>query len=401
MLKGKKIILGITGSIAAYKAAYLVRLLVKEGAEVKVVMTPYAKEFITPLTLSALSGHPVANDMFDRQTGEWTSHVDLGLWADLFLIAPATANTIAKLAHGHADNLLCTIYLSARCPVMIAPAMDLDMFNHPATQKNIQVLEDRGHILLDTGTGELASGLTGKGRLEEPETIVKELAKFFKKKSPKTPLKGKKILVSAGPTHESLDAVRYIGNHSSGKMGLAIVNALIENGAEVHLVLGPVHEVPAENELLTLYRVTSADEMYHTCMKLFPEMNGAIMAAAVGDFTPEQTKPGKVKRGKDDWTLRLKPTQDIAAGLGRQKKPGQWLVGFALETSQPEVHAMEKLRKKNLDLAVLNSLKDKGAGFGYDTNKISLIYPDGKIKRFLLKPKAEVARDIIANLPVG
>jgi len=398
MLKGKKIILGVTGSIAAYKAAFLVRLLVKEGAEVKVIMTPYAREFITPLTLSTLSGNPVVSDMFDRESGEWTSHVDLGLWADLFLIAPATANTIAKLAQGQADNLLCAVYLSARCPVIVAPAMDLDMYQHPATQKNLRQLEDHGAVIMDTGTGELASGLMGKGRLEEPETIIKELKAFLKKKSKSLPLKGQRILLSAGPTFENLDPVRFIGNYSSGKMGMAIARSLIENGAEVHLVLGPVNLEPPEGNI-TVYPVTSASEMYEQCIRIFPAMNGAIMAAAVSDFTPEHREDHKVKRGNDDWQIRLKPTRDISAALGQLKKPRQWLVGFALETNEPEKNAAEKIKKKNLDLVVLNSLKEAGSGFGYDTNKVTLIYPDGKKKRFELKSKKEVARDIVANLP--
>jgi len=398
MLKGKKIILGITGSIAAYKAAILVRLLVKEGAEVKVVMTPYAKEFITPLTLSTLSGQRVASDMFDRESGEWTSHVELGLWADLFLIAPATANTISKLAHGQADNLLCTIYLSARCPVIVAPAMDLDMYRHPATQENLKILESRGTVIMEAATGELASGLTGQGRLEEPELIIKELKTFFKKKSRSQPLKDQKILVSAGPTREALDPVRFIGNHSSGKMGMGIVEALLEAGAEVHLVLGPVDIEPPEGHV-KVYPVTSAEEMHEQCMAIFPKMRGAIMAAAVSDFTPEVKESDKMKRGPNDWTLQLKPTKDIAAALGRLKQPGQWLVGFALETRKPVEHAREKLKKKNLDLVVLNSLKDPGAGFGYDTNKISLVYPDGTLQKFDLKSKLEVARDIVAHLP--
>ncbi len=397
MLKGKKIILGITGSIAAYKAAYLVRLLVKSGAGVKVIMTPFAKEFITPLTLSTLSGNPVLVDMFEQKSGDWTSHVDLGLWADLLLIAPATANTLSKMASGRADNLLLAVYLSARCPVMVAPAMDLDMFQHPATQKNLKTLESFGNLILDTGTGELASGLTGKGRLEEPGAIVKKVSEVLNEKSKKKnqarPLKNKKVLVTAGPTYEIIDPVRFIGNFSSGKMGLALVEALTRMGAEVHLVLGPVAGQTVQGNA-RVYNVISAREMYETCIRIFPEMDGAIMTAAVSDFTPLKRESQKTKRTGGSLSVELKPTKDIAAALGQMKTTKQWLVGFALETRDELENARKKLKSKNLDLIVLNSLNDPGAGFGYDTNKITIVSKEGSVNRYPLKSKSEVAQDI-------
>ncbi len=397
MLKGKKIILGITGSIAAYKAAYLVRLLIKSGAGVKVIMTPFAKEFITPLTLSTLSGNPVLVDMFEQKSGDWTSHVDLGLWADLLLIAPATANTLSKMASGRADNLLLAVYLSARCPVMVAPAMDLDMFQHPATQKNLKTLESFGNLILDTGTGELASGLTGKGRLEEPGAIVKKVSEVLNEKSKKKnqarPLKNKKVLVTAGPTYEIIDPVRFIGNFSSGKMGLALVEALTRMGAEVHLVLGPVAGQTVQGNA-RVYNVISAREMYETCIRIFPEMDGAIMTAAVSDFTPLKRESQKTKRTGGSLSVELKPTKDIAAALGQMKTTKQWLVGFALETRDELENARKKLKSKNLDLIVLNSLNDPGAGFGYDTNKITIVSKEGSVNRYPLKSKSEVAQDI-------
>ncbi len=398
MLKGKHIILGITGSIAAYKAAFLVRLLVKEGASVKIIMTPFATGFITPLTMSALSGNPVMTEMFSKDSGEWTSHVDLGIWADLFLVAPATANTIAKMAGGVADNLLLTTYLSARCPVMVVPAMDMDMYKHPSTQDNIQTLEERGSTIVDAGTGELASGLSGKGRMEEPEEIVKQINSLFKKKTKKISLlSNQKVLVTAGPTYEAIDPVRYIGNHSSGKMGIKIAEKLADAGAEVHLVLGPVSEF-IDRDMMQVYDVVSASEMSDKCTELFPAMNGVVLAAAVADFTPLKPEKEKLKRSGDDLQISLRPTNDIAASLGRSRSIKQWLVGFALETENELPNAAKKLEKKNLDLIVLNSLKDKGAGFGVDTNKVRIIDRNGKISDFGLKTKDEVAKDIVNSI---
>lgn len=397
MLKGKKIILGITGSIAAYKAAFLVRLLVKEGADVRVIMTPIAKEFISPLTLSTLSGHPVSVELFSKDTGEWTNHVDLGLWADLMLIAPASANTMAKMASGIADNLLLTVYLSARCKVIIVPAMDMDMFKHPSTQNNLKTLEGYGNIIIDAATGELASGLSGKGRMEEPENIIREISGFFKKKNKTLPFAGQKVLITAGPTYEAIDPVRFIGNHSSGKMGIQLAEAFAERGAEVHLVLGPV-SLEIHRREVKVYKVVSAYEMNRICTELFPSMNGAVLAAAVSDFTPEHPEQDKIKRGKDDLQIQLKPTNDIAAELGRAKSRSQWLVGFALETRNEVDNARKKLVKKNLDLIVLNSLRDKGAGFGYDTNRVSILDRKGNKEDFELKDKAEVAIDIVKSI---
>lgn len=395
MLKGKKIILGITGSIAAYKAAFLVRLLVKNGAEVKVIMTPTAVEFIAPLTLSTLSGHPVLMDLFEKKSGEWTNHVDLGLWADLMLIAPVTANTIGKMASGTADNLLLTVYLSARCPVMIAPAMDMDMFLHPSTQRNLEILKEFGNTIIDASVGELASGLSGKGRMEEPELILEKIIEIFNQNEKSLSLKGKKVLVTAGPTFEAIDPVRFIGNYSTGKMGIALVDSLAARGAEVHLVAGPITVQPGSASGIKQYNVTSAEEMYLKSVELFPEMDGAILSAAVSDFTPVKLTDKKIKSKEEDLFIQLKPTKDIAAKLGQLKSGKQWLVGFALETHDEVQNARGKLKKKNLDLIVLNSLKDPGAGFGVDTNKISIIDTQGKIESFDLKSKAEVADDIV------
>ncbi len=397
MLKGKKIILGITGSIAAYKAAFLVRLLVQNKAEVKVIMTATAEEFISPLTLSTLSGNPVLSGLFERKSGEWTNHVDLGLWADLMLVAPATANTIAKMAYGQADNLLLTVFLSARCPVIIAPAMDMDMFLHPATQRNVKTLQDMGVSIIDAATGQLASGLSGKGRLEEPSVIMEKLIDFFTLRDGAQSLQGKKIMLTAGPTYEAIDPVRFIGNYSSGKMGIALADALSAKGAEVHLIAGPMSLVPS-NEKVYIYNVVSANEMFEKSIDLFPQMDGAIMAAAVSDFTPVSPAEQKTKRGKDDLVIRLKPTRDIAAELGTMKSSSQWLVGFALETQNETVNAKKKLEKKNLDMIVLNSLNDQGAGFGHDTNKISIIDRTGAVTAFELKPKMQVAHDIVSHI---
>lgn len=398
MLKGKKIILGITGSIAAYKAAFLVRLLVKNGADVKVIMTPTAREFIAPLTLSTLSGHPVLIDLFQKDSGEWTNHVDLGLWADLMIVAPVTANTMAKMATGTADNLLLTVYLSARCPVILAPAMDMDMFLHPATQSNLETLKENRNLIIDASIGELASGLSGQGRMEEPEQILHEIVEFFDKKSPELPLNGKKILVTAGPTYEAIDPVRFIGNYSSGKMGVALVDSLVAKGAEVHLVAGPMSILTDSGSVYKLYNVTSAEEMYQKSIELFPEMDGAILSAAVSDFAPQESSDKKIKSKQENLVIRLKPTKDIAAKLGQLKSGKQWLVGFALETHDEVKNAQSKLKKKNLDLIILNSLKDHGAGFGGDTNKISIIDRQGKIELFGLRSKTEVAKDIVDSI---
>lgn len=391
-LAGKHIILGITGSIAAYKAATLTRLLVKEGAEVKVVMTPLAKEFITPLTLATLSKNPILVDFFNPENGDWNSHVDLGLWADLYLIAPASANTMGKMAHGIADNLLLTTYLSAKCPVMVAPAMDLDMYNHPTTQQNITTLKRFGNIVIEAATGELASGLTGKGRMEEPERILEVVVDFL---GSKKKFRGKRVLVTSGPTYEHIDPVRFIGNYSSGKMGTAIAEAFASQGAEVVFITGPASVIPHNNPLIKIVNVVSAQQMLEAALQYYSEVDIAIMAAAVADFTPDVSSDVKIKREKDDLMLRLKPTTDIAATLGAKKSKTQCLVGFALETNNELANAQAKLKKKNLDLIVLNSLKDSGAGFGYDTNKISIIDTNDKQLTFDLKNKSEVATDIV------
>ncbi len=396
-LEGIKIILGITGSIAAYKSAFLTRLLVKEGATVKVVMTPLAKEFITPVTLATLSRNTVLSDFFSYDDGHWNSHVELGVWADLFLCAPASANTMAKMAHGICDNLLLTTYLSARCPVMIAPAMDLDMFRHPATTDNLEILQSRGNIIVEPSSGELASGLCGKGRMEEPEIILKRIISFFSEKNSPLPLSGKKVLVTAGPTHEPIDPVRYIGNRSSGKMGFAIATELAVRGAEVTLVSGPV-SIESDHPRIKRIRVKTAAGMYSECMKWFPECNGCIMAAAVADYMPLTAKSSKIKRGEGNYTIEMKPAPDILKELGRIKQPGHILAGFALETENEKVNAGKKLHDKNLDFIVLNSLRDEGAGFNCDTNKISILSPDGSAIDYEMKTKAEVAVDIVNHL---
>lgn len=399
MIKGKKILLGVTGSIAAYKAAYLIRLLIKEGAEVKVLMTELAKQFITPLTLATLSKNPVLVEFFDPENGNWNNHVDLGTWSDAYLIAPATANTIGKMAHGIADNLLLTTYLSARCPVFIAPAMDLDMFQHDATQKNIKILSNRGHYLIEPATGELASGLEGKGRMEEPEIIVKALQEYFgktstEKKKPETNLKGKRILITAGPTYEPIDPVRYIGNYSSGKMGYALAEVSALWGAHVSLISGPSTLEPPRN-IDEFIPVNTSDEMYAACKKVFASTDIAIFSAAVADYKPENKANNKIKSTNAERSLHLVKTIDIAKELGKLKRTGQIMVGFALETESELEHAKDKLSKKNLDMIVLNSLNDKGAGFGHDTNKVTIIDKDNKIHNFGLKSKSEVASDIL------
>lgn len=393
-LKDKNILLGITGSIAAYKAAILVRLLVKEGANVKVVMTKLAKEFITPLTMATLSKNPILVDFFDPENGQWNSHVDLGSWSDLYLIAPATANTMGKMAHGIADNLLLTTYLSAKCPVMVAPAMDLDMYQHTANLKNIEILKSYGNIIIEPGTGELASGLSGKGRMEEPEMIIQKVIDFF---SVKKKLKNKRILVTAGPTYEPIDPVRFIGNYSSGKMGYALANELAEQGAEVILISGPT-ALTINDSSVKKIDVQTADEMFDAAVKYFKNCDAAIMSAAVADYKPAQQYKQKVKRKSDNLAISLEPNKDIAAHLGKIKKKNQIIVGFALETNDEIKNAKQKINTKNLDFIVLNSLKDKGAGFGVNTNKISIIDKTGKVDIFDLKSKNEVAVDIVKKL---
>ncbi len=399
MLKGKKIILGITGSIAAYKAAYLTRLLKKEGAEVKVIMTPCGKEFITPVTLATLSNNTVLTDFFSYDDGDWNSHVDLGLWADVMLVAPATANTMAKMANGLADNLLLTTYLSARCPVVLAPAMDLDMFQHPATQANLITLKSYGNHIIEPATGELASGLEGKGRMEEPEQIVEWLKLFFKKKSR---FEGKRILITAGPSFEKIDPVRYIGNYSSGKMGLAVAEAFLKEGGHVNLVLGPVSDSIIARlstySRLKIDHVISAAEMMDAAEKGYQDSEIAVFAAAVADFRPLYPKDQKIKDSKEGFELKLVPNPDIALELGKVKKANQIHVGFALETDDGIQAAINKKSKKNFDLIVLNSLQDPGAGFGGDTNRISIFGKGNKLKKFELKTKAEVAQDILAEI---
>jgi phosphopantothenoylcysteine decarboxylase/phosphopantothenate--cysteine ligase len=397
MLKGKKILVGVTGGIAAYKTAVLVRLLVKEGADVKVIMTARAKEFITPLTLSTLSGNPVLSEFFNPENGDWNSHVDLGMWADLFIIAPATANTIAKMAGGIADNLLLTAYLSARCPVFIAPSMDMDMLIHPATTINIETLKAFGNIILEPATGELASGLEGKGRMAEPVEILREVKGFFTKKKSNEPLKGNRVLINAGPTREPIDPVRFISNHSSGRMGIALADAAAEYGADVELVLGPVTIVPS-SEKVRIINVTTADSMASECISRFSACDIAILSAAVADYTPETEGKKKIKKTDSVITIRLKPTTDIASELGRMKKKSQILAGFALETGNEISNAEEKLKRKKLDLIVLNSLKDKGAGFGHTTNRITIIDKYNNIDKFELKTKEEAARDILNKI---
>lgn len=391
MLRGKKIILGVTGSIAAYKAALLVRLLVKAGAEVKVIMTPSAHGFITPLTLSTLSKNPVLTDFVKDSHGQWNNHVDLGLWADAFVIAPASANTLGKMAHGICDNLLLAVYLSARCPVFFSPAMDLDMLRHPSVQANLKTLCNWGNILIEPGYGELASGLTGPGRMAEPEEIVGILEGHFGKHRR---LNGKKILVTAGPTYEAIDPVRFIGNHSSGKMGFAIAEVLASEGAEVELVTGPTQQ-HTTSPGIRLRRVTSAQEMFEACSAVFDSADITVLAAAVADYRPRTVADQKIKKNGESLSLDLTKTTDIAASLGKLKHNGQMIVGFALETEHEKENAFRKLDSKNFDLIVLNSLNDKGAGFGFDTNKITIINRKQELKEFELKDKKEVARDIV------
>lgn len=392
-LKDKHIVLGITGSIAAYKAASLARLLIKAGAEVQIVITPAGKEFITPVTLSALTGKPVVSEFFTANDGTWHSHVDLGQWADLMLIAPATASTLGKMANGVADNMLITTYMSMKAPVMIAPAMDLDMFAHPATTRNLEILRSYGNIIIEPAAGELASHLIGKGRMEEPEKILSAVEDFFNQQET---LSKKKILITAGPTYEKIDPVRFIGNYSSGKMGFALAEECARRGAEVVLVAGPV-SLKVNHPNIKRIDVESAEEMYNASVKEFPGMDAAILCAAVADFRPSEQYSQKVKRGEDLLTISLVPNKDIAASLGKMKKANQLLIGFALETNDEETNALKKMAKKNLDYIVLNSLNDAGAGFKYDTNKVAILKKNGERKDFGLKSKYEVASDIIDN----
>ena len=393
MLKGKKIVLGITGSIAAYKSCLIIRGLIKRGAEVQVVITPAGKEFITPITLSALTSKPVISEFFSQRDGTWHSHVDLGLWADAMVIAPATASTIGKMAHGVADNMLVTTYLSMKAPVFVAPAMDLDMFAHPSTQHNLDILRSYGNHIIEPASGELASHLVGKGRMEEPEKIIEVLEAFFARQQD---LAGRKIVITAGPTYEKIDPVRFIGNYSSGKMGYALAEACASRGAEVVLVSGPV-TLQTVHPNIHRIDVENAAEMHRATADAFKDADAGILCAAVADFTPEQVADQKIKRGKDDLVLRLKPTCDIAASLGKEKRPDQLLVGFALETCDEVSHAQDKLARKNFDFIVLNSLNDKGAGFRCDTNKITII-DRAEAVSYPLKRKQEVAEDIVDKL---
>ena len=399
MLKGKKIVLGITGSIAAYKSCLIIRELIKSGAEVQVVITPAGKEFITPITLSALTHKPVVSEFFSQKDGTWNSHVDLGLWADAMVIAPCTAATLGKMANGVADNMLITTYLSMKAPVFIAPAMDLDMYKHPSTQKNIETLRSLGNHIIEPGSGFLASGLEGKGRMEEPENIVKALADFFSTSSESPSytedLKDKKILITAGPTYEKIDPVRFIGNYSSGKMGFALAEECSRRGAKVVLIAGPVSLTCTEN--IQRVDVESCKEMYEAAVEEFPNCDAAILCAAVADFRPETIAEQKIKRVGDELLLKLKPTQDIAATIGSMKGEGQRIVAFALETNEEESNAQRKLEKKNADFIVLNSTRIPGTTFQADDNQITIINKEGK-KSYAKKPKTEVARDIIDEL---
>ena len=392
MLKGKKIVLGITGSIAAYKSCLIIRALIKHGAEIQVVITPSGKEFITPITLSALTHKPVISEFFSQRDGTWHSHVDLGLWADAMLIAPCTASTLGKMAHGVADNMLITTYLSMKAPVFIAPAMDLDMFQHPSTQANLQQLKSYGNHIIEPASGFLASGLEGKGRMEEPERIVEQLDKFFNSTAD---LQGKHIMITAGPTYEKIDPVRFIGNYSSGKMGYALAEECYRRGAEVTLISGPVSLSCSEG--IKRIDVESCQEMYEQAIKAFPQQHAAILCAAVADFKPENVAETKIKREKDDLFLRLKPTQDISSTLGKMKTSDQHIVAFALETNNEELNAKQKLEKKNADFIVMNSTRNPGTTFQSDENQITIIHKEGK-KEYAKKPKTDVAKDIVDEL---
>jgi phosphopantothenoylcysteine decarboxylase / phosphopantothenate---cysteine ligase len=395
MIRGKKIVIGITGSIAAFKVPTLIRLFRKEGAEVKVMMTRAAVDFVTPLTLSTLSCNPVIIESFDPEDGTWNSHVELGRWADIYLLAPVSANTLAKMACGIADNFFLTAFLSAKCPVFFAPAMDLDMFKHPATQKNIGILQSYGCILIEPVVGELASGLSGAGRMEEPDKIFNVVSDYFS--GIKSGLSGKKALVTAGPTYEAIDPVRFIGNHSSGLMGFAIAEELADRGAEVTLVSGPVN-LEVQHTSIRRIDVTSSDEMYRICMEEKESCGIIIMAAAVADFKPAVQSAAKLKKAGSATELNLVPTRDILSEMGKTKKAGQILAGFALETDNEEENAWKKLKAKNLDLIILNSLRNEGAGFRHTTNKVDIMFKSGKVLHFPLKPKKEVAQDIIDTI---
>ncbi len=394
MLRAKNILIGVTGSIAAYKIPILVRLLKKAGANVQVIMTDAAKNFVTNLSLSTVSNRPVYSDFFSADTGRWNSHIELAEWADLFVIAPLSANSMGKMVSGIADNLLLTTYLSARSKVMFAPAMDLDMYRHPSTKNNIKILVQRGHHIIEPTSGELASGLCGEGRMEEPENIFKVIESYFDKKSL---LKGKKVLISAGPTYEAIDPVRFIGNHSSGKMGFALAEEMAGRGAEVYLISGPV-SLQTPIGIKKRIDVVSADEMYQLCHQYFSQMDVTIMSAAIADFTPKQIADKKIKKGQGFANIELEPTKDVLLSLGKQKTENQLLVGFALETDQEIANAIKKLDNKNLDFIVLNSMNDKGAGFGVPTNKITIIDKYENAQSFELKTKKEVAVDIIDKI---
>ncbi len=394
MLKNKKIVIGISGSIAAYKIPFLIRLLKKEGADIQVMMTPSATDFITPLTLSTLSDKPVIIDPFNPDTGEWNSHVDLGLWADLYLMAPLSANSMGKMAHGVADNFFLTAYLSAKCPVMYAPAMDRDMYLHPATQENIKMLQSYGNILIHPTEGELASGLCGEGRMEEPEGILNIIKSFFLSRSD---FKGKTVLISAGPSYEAIDPVRFIGNHSSGKMGYSIAEEFAQRGARVILVSGPTN-LDIRHPEIEKIGVFSAGEMFEHCMDIFPQCDIAVMTAAVADYTPEQVHERKIKKKDDHISLALRATRDILEAMGKAKKKEQFLVGFALETDNELAHAKSKLQKKNLDLIVMNSLNDPGAGFQHDTNQVTIIDRNANVYEYPQKSKREVAKDVLDKI---
>ncbi len=393
-LQGKRILLGVTGSIAAYKSALLTRLLVKSGAEVQIIMSTSALDFITPLTLATLSKRPVLSEFSKKDTGEWNNHVDLGLWADLFVVAPLSANTLAKFANGLCDNLLTATYLSARCPVMLAPAMDLDMYQHPVVRANLAKVTSFGNVLLDAESGELASGLSGQGRMMEPEHILAEVETFFSRTKD---FSGKKILITMGPTQEAIDPVRFISNHSSGKMGLAIAKTFKSRGAEVFLISGPV-SLPINSEDFHLYRVKSASEMYEVANRLHQQMDFCVFAAAVSDYAPAEVAAQKIKKDESEMTISLRKNVDIAQELGKAKRPGQIHVGFALETEREEFHAKGKLERKNFDLIILNSTRDEGAGFQHDTNRVKIFHRDGRVVESGLEPKSRIAELILEEI---